>query len=96
MNHRPLADDHGYRGIEYGVFQRDLGDWQWAFYPKVPCGVKTQGSVRGNQSTAVAACKAAIDAWLGACPSSSGFCWSRKGESDSLPWHEQDNSPVED
>jgi hypothetical protein len=33
---------------------------------------------------------------LGACPSNSGFCWSRKGESDSVPWHEQDISPVED
>ena len=32
---------------------------------------------------------------LGACLSNSGFCWSRKGESDSVPWHEQDISPVE-
>jgi hypothetical protein len=60
-----MTNDRGYRGIEYGVFQRDPDDWQWAFYPKVRCGVKTQGSAKGNQSTAVAACKAAIDAWLG-------------------------------
>jgi hypothetical protein len=66
MNHRPLADDHGYRGIEYGVFENNPGDWLWAYYPKVGCGVKTQGSVKGDLRTAVAACKAAIDAWLGA------------------------------
>jgi len=33
---------------------------------------------------------------LGACLINSGFCWSRKGESDSVLWHEQDISPVED
>jgi hypothetical protein len=61
---KPLADSYGYRGIEFGVFELNPGDWQWVFYPKVGCGVKTLGSVKGNLSAAVAACKAAIDAWL--------------------------------
>jgi hypothetical protein len=34
---------------------------------------------------------------LGACPSIRRiFCWLRKGESDSVLWHEQDIPPVED
>ena len=33
---------------------------------------------------------------LGACPSNSGFCWSEKRESDSLPPHEQDIPRLED
>jgi hypothetical protein len=65
MNHRSLADIHGYRGVEYGVFERSPGDWQWTYYPKVGTGMKTQGSAKGDREAAVAACKAAIDAWLG-------------------------------
>ena len=49
--------------------------------------VATPVAVIGIRGTAVL---------LGACLSNSGFCWSRKGESDSVPWHEQDISPVED
>ena len=37
-----------------------------------------------------------VDALLGACPSNSGFCWSEKRESDSLPPHEQDIPRLED
>jgi hypothetical protein len=33
---------------------------------------------------------------LGAGPSNSGFCWSEKRESDSLPPHEQDIPRLED
>ena len=56
---------HGYRGVWYDVFERDPGDWEWTYYPKAGVGVKTQGSVKGDRESAVAACKAAIDAWLG-------------------------------
>lgn len=65
MPYKPLVDVHGYRGVEYGVFERNPGDWQWAYYPKVGVGVKTQGSVKGDQRAAVRACWAAIDDWLG-------------------------------
>lgn len=65
MDHRPLAAVHGYRDVEYGVHQRGPDDWVWTYYPKVGIGLKTQGSATGNRDDAVAACKAAIDAWLG-------------------------------
>ena len=65
MNHRPLADIHGHRGVEYSVHEVSPGEWQWTYYPKVGTGVKTHGTVKGDHAAAVAACKAAIDAWLG-------------------------------
>jgi hypothetical protein len=47
------------------------------------------------------ACALTVDAratvgTLGACLSNSGFCWSEKRESDSLPPHEQDIPRLED
>ena len=65
MKHRPIADTHGYRGVEYDVFERSPDDWEWTYYPKPEIGPKAQGSSKGNRDAAVAACKAAIDAWLG-------------------------------
>jgi hypothetical protein len=65
IDHRPLAAVHGYRNVEHAVYERSPGDWEWTYYPKVGEGVKTQGFVKGNRDDAVAACKAAIDAWLG-------------------------------
>lgn len=36
---RPVADVHGYRGIEFGVDEDGSGEWQWAYYPKVGTGL---------------------------------------------------------
>jgi hypothetical protein len=63
--HRPLADIHGYRGVEYAVWELSPGDWQWTYYPKAEVGVKAEGSAKGDREIARAACTAAIDAWLG-------------------------------
>jgi hypothetical protein len=65
MDHRPLADIHGYRGIEYGTHEGGPGEWVWTYYPKAEVGPKAQGKVKGDKAAAVKACKAAIDAWLG-------------------------------
>jgi hypothetical protein len=65
MIHRPIADVHGYRGIEYSINEEKAGEWEWKYYPKVGEGVATGGRVKGTRETAVAACKAAIDQWLG-------------------------------
>ena len=62
---RQLADVTGYRGIEFDVHDEGQGVWQWAYYPKVGGGVAKRGQVKGNRETAIAACKAAIDEWLG-------------------------------
>jgi hypothetical protein len=62
---RPLADKYGYRGIEYGVHEEESGVWQWNYYPKVEHGPKGSGTIRGTQEEAIAACRAAIDQWLG-------------------------------
>jgi hypothetical protein len=66
MNYRPAAETHGYRGVEYGVFERAPGDWEWTYHPKMwSSGEITRGSAKGDREAAIAACKAAIDAWLG-------------------------------
>jgi hypothetical protein len=62
---RPIADIYGYRGIEYGVFETAPGEWDWTYYPKIEKGTRGRGHVKGNREAAIAACKAAIDAWLG-------------------------------
>jgi hypothetical protein len=36
------------RWVEYGVFERSPGDWEWTYYPKVGIGMKTQGSTKGS------------------------------------------------
>jgi hypothetical protein len=66
---RRLSDVHGYRGVEYGIHDEGQGLWQWAYYPKIGEGVATRGQVKGDRETATAACKAAIDEWLGPKPS---------------------------
>jgi hypothetical protein len=56
--------DTPYRGIEFGVQDEGQGVWSWTYYPKIGEGIaKTQ--VNGTRETAIAACKAAIDEWLG-------------------------------
>lgn len=62
---RPLADIYGYRGIEYGVHEGENGVWRWNYYPKVERGSKGSGTIKGTREEAIAACKAAIDQWLG-------------------------------
>jgi hypothetical protein len=61
----PLADKNGYRGIEYGVNEKENGIWQWNYYPKLERGPKESGTIKGTREEAVSACKAAIDKWLG-------------------------------
>jgi hypothetical protein len=61
----PLADKYGYRGIEYGVHEEENGTWRWNYYPKVEHGPKGSGTIKGTREEAIAACKAAIDQWLG-------------------------------
>jgi hypothetical protein len=65
MTHKPLADVHGYRGIEYGVLEAKPGEWEWSYHPKLERGPAKRGQVRGTRETAIAACEAAIDEWLG-------------------------------
>jgi hypothetical protein len=65
MSHRPIADIHGYRGVEYGVSETRPGEWKWKYYPKIEHGTDKGGTVKGDRDTAVAAVKAAIDEWLG-------------------------------
>ena len=62
---KPLADKHGYRGIEFGVHRAGQNDWRWAYYPTAGTVVAERGKVKGTRQTAVEACKAAIDKWLG-------------------------------
>ncbi len=62
---RSLADVHGYRGVEYCVYAGNPGDWEWKYYPKVGEGIATGGRVSGTRENAIAACKVAIDDWLG-------------------------------
>jgi hypothetical protein len=66
---RRLSDVHGYRGVEYGIHDEGQGIWHWAYYPKIGEGLAARGRVKGNRETAIAACKAAIDEWLGPKPS---------------------------
>jgi hypothetical protein len=55
-----------YRGIEFGVHRgKQQNEWHWTYYPKMGTGVATRGKVKGTQEATVAACKAAIDEWLG-------------------------------
>ena len=62
---RPLADKHGYRGVEYALYETKAGEWEWACSPKVGQAIKTSGTAKGDKEAARAACYAAIDAWLG-------------------------------
>jgi hypothetical protein len=60
-----IGDTLPYRGIEYGVHDEGQDAWHWAYYPKIGTGVVKRGQVQGTRETAIAACKAAIDEWLG-------------------------------
>jgi hypothetical protein len=60
-----IGDTQPHREIAFGVFDEGNGVWDWAYYPKIREGVATRGQVKGNRETAIAACKAAIDEWLG-------------------------------
>ena len=60
-----IGDTQPHRGIEFGIHDEGNGIWFWAYYPKIGEGVAMRGQVTGNRETAIAACKAAIDEWLG-------------------------------
>jgi hypothetical protein len=61
--------DSLYRGVEFGIHHDDDGDWEWTYYPKIGLGIRTRGKVKGTREVAIAACKLAIDEWLGPVPS---------------------------
>jgi len=63
MNHKPLADIHSYRGVEYSVHEKAPGEWEWKYYPKVEDGDAKGGTVKGDRDAALKAVKAAIDEW---------------------------------
>jgi hypothetical protein len=65
MSRKQLADVHGYRGVEYSVFETAPGEWKWKYYPKLERGDAKGGIAKGGRDTAIAAVKAAIDEWLG-------------------------------
>jgi hypothetical protein len=60
-----IGDTIPHRGIEFGIHDNGDGTWKWAYYPKIGEGIATRGQVTGNRTTAIAACKAAIDEWHG-------------------------------
>ena len=60
-----IGDTQPHRGIEFGIYDEGNGIWFWAYYPKIGEGVAMRGQVTGNRETAITACKAAIDEWLG-------------------------------
>jgi len=59
------SDTLPYRGIEFGVQDEGQGVWRWTYYPKIGAGIAKTTQVNGTRETAIAACKAAIDDWLG-------------------------------
>jgi hypothetical protein len=61
--------DSLYRGVEFGIHHDDDGDWEWTYYPTIGLGIRTRGKVKGTREAAIAACKLAIDEWLGPVPS---------------------------
>jgi hypothetical protein len=54
-----------HRSVEFGVNDNGDGTWQWAYYPGSNEGAARRGQVTGNRAIAIAACKSAIDEWLG-------------------------------
>ena len=60
--------DLAHRGVEYGVHDEGNGVRLWAYYPKMGTGVAERGRVEGTREDVIAACKAAIDEWLGPRP----------------------------
>jgi hypothetical protein len=60
-----VGDTLPYRRTEFGVDPEGPGEWLWHYHPKVGLGVAQRGRVKGTREEAIAACKAAIDDWLG-------------------------------
>jgi hypothetical protein len=60
-----IDDTQPHRGIEFGIFEKSPGEWEWTYHPKIGQGVATRGDVKGDRQAAIAACKTAIDNWLG-------------------------------
>jgi hypothetical protein len=60
-----IGDSLPYRGIEFGVQDEGQGVWSWTYYPKIGAGIAKTTQVKGTRETAIAACKAAIEDWLG-------------------------------
>jgi hypothetical protein len=60
-----IGDNSPHRGAVFDVYEISRGSWQWAYYPKVGTGFAVRGQLKGTREDAVAACKAAIDKWLG-------------------------------
>jgi hypothetical protein len=54
-----------HRNVEFCVHDNEDGAYQWAYFPKIGEGVVTRGQITGNRAEAIAACKRAIDEWLG-------------------------------
>jgi hypothetical protein len=52
-------------GIEFDVHDEGQGVWSWTYYPMIGAGITKLGQLKGTRETAIAACKAAIDDWLG-------------------------------
>ena len=62
---KSVTDTKPHRGIEFAVFEIKPGEWKWSYHPKKERGDEARGLVKGTRETAIAACKAAIDVWLG-------------------------------
>jgi hypothetical protein len=60
-----IGDTLPYRDIEFGVQDEGQGVWSWTYYPKIGTGIAKTTQVKGTRETVIAACKAAIDDWLG-------------------------------
>jgi hypothetical protein len=60
-----IGDTLPYRGIEFGVQDEGQGVWSWTCYPEIGAGITKLGQLKGTRETAIVACKAAIDEWLG-------------------------------
>ena len=57
-----LKNEHGYKGIEYGLTDRGIGTWGWVFYPSE--GPPNRGEVTGDREHAEMSCIRAINSWL--------------------------------
>jgi hypothetical protein len=60
-----IGDTLPYRGIEFGIDPAGEGTWLWHYHPKIGQGIAQRAVIKGTREEAIAACKAAIDEWLG-------------------------------
>ena len=58
---KPLAERHGYKGVEYGVQPDGPNRWKWAIYPKIGSGIRVKRGKASTENEAVAASKATIE-----------------------------------